>query len=138
VKGETKMEKSEFRINHLIFGFSTGAVVSYMLLSFPYISNESAFMLMIFNFLFVSLIFPLNGTLTRKLSMLFVGNIVGLLWNYLFSLFVAVVANYFGKFFDTIYIILSPFVNLIWIVSFWSISLAVLAKSKSRKQDAQI
>ena len=125
------MKKSEFRINHLVFGFSAGAIASYVLLSFPDIGNESVFMLIIFNFLFVSLIFPLNGTLTRKLSMLLAGNIIGLLWNYLFSMFVAAVANYFGELFNTVYIILNPFVNLVWIVSFWSISLTVLANSKT-------
>jgi len=128
------MKKSEFRINHLIFGFSAGAIASYMLLSFPDIGNQSVFMLAIFNFLFVSLIFPLNGTLTRKLSMLLAGNIIGLLWNYLFSMLVATVANYFGEFFNTVYIILNPFVNLIWIVSFWSISLTVLANSKKENR----
>ena len=125
------MKKSEFRINHLVFGFSAGAIASYVLLSFPDITNESVFMLIIFNFLFVSLIFPLNGTLTTKLSMLLAGNILGLLWNYLFSMFVAAVANYFGELFNTVYIILNPFVNLVWIVSFWSISLTVLANSKT-------
>ena len=128
------MEKSEFRINHLIFGFSAGAIVSYILLFFSNIGNESVFMLVIFNFLFVSLIFPLNGTLTRKLSMLLAGNIIGLLWNCLFSMLVAAVANYFGGFFDTVYIILNPFVSLVWIVSFWSISLTVLANSKKENR----
>jgi hypothetical protein len=66
--------------------------------------------------------------------MLLAGNIIGLLWNYLFSMLVATVANYFGKFFDTVYIILNPFVNLIWIVSFWSISLTVLANSKTENR----
>jgi hypothetical protein len=47
---------------------------------------------------------------------------------------VATVANYFGEFFNTVYIILNPFVNLIWIVSFWSISLTVLANSKKENR----
>jgi hypothetical protein len=66
--------------------------------------------------------------------MLLAGNIIGLLWNYLFSMFVATVANYFGEFFNTVYIILNPFVNLVWIVSFWSISLTVLANSKTENR----
>jgi hypothetical protein len=66
--------------------------------------------------------------------MLLAGNIIGLLWNYLFSMLVATVANYFGEFFDTVYIILNPFVNLIWIVSFWSISLTVLVNSKKENR----
>lgn len=126
------MKESGWRVNHLISGFFIVAIASYTFLSFSYISNESAFMLTIFNFLFVSLTFPLNGTLTRKLSMLLIGNIVGFLWNYLFSLFSYNVAHYFGDFFNTLYIILNPFVNLLWIVSFWSLSLTILANSKTK------
>jgi len=66
--------------------------------------------------------------------MLLAGNIIGLLWNYLFSMFVVTVVNYFGRFFDIVYIILNPFVNLVWIVSFWSISLTVLANSKKENR----
>ena len=128
------MKENEWRINHLIFGFSVGAIASYMLLSSSFVSSESVYMLIIFNFLFVSLTFPLDGTLTRKLSMLLIGNIIGLFWNYLFSLFAYTVAYYLGDFFNTVYIILSPFVNFIWIVSFWSISLTALTNSKDEKQ----
>lgn len=94
------MKESEWRANHLISGFFIVTIVSYTFLSSSYISNESAFMLIIFNFLFVSLTFPLNGTLTRKLSMLLIGNVVGFLWNYLFSLFSYNVAYYLGDFFN--------------------------------------
>ncbi len=127
------MKENEWRIDHLIFGFSIGAIASYMLLSSSFVSNESVYMLIIFNFLFVSLTFPLDGTLTRKIFMLLIGNIIGLFWNYLFSLFAYTVAYYLGESFNTLYIILSPLVNLIWIVSFWSISLTVLTNSKDKK-----
>jgi hypothetical protein len=127
------MKENELRIDHLLFGFSIGAIASYMLLSSSFVSSESVYMLIIFNFLFVSLTFPLDGTLTRKISMLLIGNIIGLFWNYLFSLFAYTVAYYLGESFNTLYIILSPFVNLIWIVSFWSISLTALANSKDKK-----
>jgi len=127
------MKENEWRIDHLLFGFSIGAIASYMLLSFSFVSNESVYMLIIFNFLFVSLTFPLDGTLTRKIFMLLIGNIIGLFWNYLFSLFAYTVAYYLGESFNTLYIILSPFVNLIWIVSFWSLSLTAVANSKDKK-----
>lgn len=127
------MKQDDWRIKHLIFGFFTGAIASYMLLSSPYISNASALMLMIFNLLFVSLIFPLNGTLTIKVSMLLIGNVTGLVWNNLFSLFAYTAAYYLGEIFNTLYIILSPIVNLVWIVSFWSISLTALANSKNTR-----
>ncbi len=132
------MKENEWKVNHLIFGFSVGAIASYMLLSSSFISRESVYMLIIFNFLFVSLTFPLDGTLTRKLSMLLIGNIIGLFWNYLFSLFAYTVAYYLGDFFNTVYIILSPFVNFIWIVSFWSISLTALTNSKDKKQGLRL
>lgn len=127
------MKENEWKIDHLIFGFSVGAIASYMLLSSSFVSSESVYMLIIFNFLFVSLTFPLDGTLTRKIFMLLIGNIIGLFWNYLFSLFAYTVAYYLGESFNTLYIILSPLVNLIWIVSFWSISLTALANSKDKK-----
>jgi hypothetical protein len=126
------MKKSGFRVDHLVLGFASGAVISSVLLFFCHVSHESAFMLLVFNFLFTSLIFPLNGALTRKLPMLLAGNVICLIWNDLFSLFAAVVANRFGEFFEIAYTILNPFVNLIWVVSFWSISLTVLANSKTK------
>jgi len=132
------MEENEWRIDHLPFGFSIGAIASYMLLSSSFVSSESVYMLIIFNFLFVTLTFPLNGTLTRKISMLLIGNIIGLFWNFLFSLFAYTVAYYLGESFNTLYIILSPFVNLIWIVSFWSISLTALANSKDKRQGLRL
>jgi len=132
------MEENEWRIDHLLFGFSIGAIASYMLLSSSFVSSESVYMLIIFNFLFVTLTFPLNGTLTRKISMLLIGNIIGLFWNFLFSLFAYTVAYYLGESFNTLYIILSPFVNLIWIVSFWSISLTALANSKDKRQGLRL
>ena len=131
------MKESGWTMNHLIFGFFIGAIASYAILSSPHISNESAWMLTIFNFFFISLTFPLNGALTRKLCMLLIGDVIGLLWNYLFSLLAYTVVYHFGEFFNTLYIILSPFLNLVWIVSFWSISLTALANSKNRKVGAE-
>jgi hypothetical protein len=46
------MKENEWRIDHLIFGFSIGAIASYMLLSSSFVSSESVYMLIIFNFLF--------------------------------------------------------------------------------------
>jgi len=132
------MRENEWSIKHLIFGFFVGALASYMLLFSSYISDESACMLAIFNFLFVSLTFPLNGALTRKLSLLLTGNVIGLLWNHLFSLFLYALVYRFGEIFNTLYIILSPLVNLIWIVSFWSVGLTILVNSETEKQVLRI
>jgi hypothetical protein len=90
-------------------------------------------MLALFNFLFTSLIFPLNGSLIRKVFMLLVGNVVGLVWNHLFCLFASSVAENLGSVFNIFYMVLSSFMNLVWIVSFWSISLTLLGSSKPRE-----
>jgi len=95
-------------------------------------------MIIVFNILFVFLTFPLSGTLKRKLLLLLLGNIIGFSWNYLFSLLAYTTANYFGQFSNTLYIILSPFVNLVWIVSFWSFSLTAIANSKHTKAGSEI
>jgi hypothetical protein len=131
------MKEDNWRISHLICGFPAAIIASSVLLLFPHISNESPFMLIIFNFFFVSLTFPLNGTLTRKMFILFIGNIIGLLWNNLFSLSADAVAPYLGEAFTPLHIILSPFANLIWIVSFWSLSLTFLSNSRSKKAEAE-
>jgi hypothetical protein len=132
------MKENEWRIGHLLFGFFVVAIVSYVLLSSSFVSSESVYMLIIFNCLFVSLTFPLNETLPKKLSMLLIGNVIGLFWNYLFSLFASTVAYNLGDFFNTLYMVLSPFINLVWIVSFWSMSLAAFANSKNKKQGLRL
>ncbi|MEM3640907.1 MAG: hypothetical protein QXH37_03155 [Candidatus Bathyarchaeia archaeon] len=103
-----------------------------LLLSFLLIHEGATAMLLIFNLLFASLIFPLKGTLKRKLCLMFMGNFIGLLWNYLFYLLTYIGVYQFGEVFKALCIILSPFLNMIWIVSFWSISLANLSNAKEK------
>jgi len=126
-------EGYEWRARHLVFGFFVGAVASGMLLLSSRVSKESAVMLIVFNFLFVFLIFPLEGELSRKVLLLVVGNIVGFLWISFFS-FLADVMTKHLEFFNTLYMIIDPFLNLLWIVSYWSISLTVLSASKQAEQ----
>ena len=128
------MKEKELRLDHLIFGFGLVVLVSCVFLSFPFIGYESALMLITFNFLYVFLTFPLNGKLSTKFCMLLIGNIIGLFWNYIFSLFAFTSANYLGELFNVLYIILGPFINLVWFVSFWSTSLTVLASSETERQ----
>ena len=118
------------KMDHLVFGLLFGITFSCLLLYFLRLPGETVFTLALFNFLFASLIFPLNGRLTKKIFMLFIGNIIGLIWNHLFYLFAYTAANSFGNLFSIPYIILSPFINLVWIVAFWAISLTWLTPSK--------
>jgi hypothetical protein len=60
--------------------------------------------------------------LQRKVCMLLIGNVIGLFWNHIFFMFADIACSYFGEFCNGLFIILNPFLNLIWIVSFWSIS----------------
>lgn len=123
-------EKGRLRMTHFCLGFFTVAIISCLIWFFFSVSKETFLMLAIFNFFFISLIFPLKGKLEKKIMLLFVGNIVGLLWNNIFSLLAYATVYYIGEIFNVIYIILNPFLNLIWIVSFWAISLSFLVNSK--------
>jgi hypothetical protein len=126
------MEKGEVKMNHLIFGLLIATTFSFLPPYFLKLPNETFFTLVFFNFLFTSLIFPLNGAFAKKIFILVTGNIVGLAWNYLFYLFSYTAVDFLGNLFSIPYIILSPFINLVWIVSFWAMSLTFLASSKRR------
>lgn len=126
------LKENMSRIRHSILGFSAGVIATYIIiLSFYCVNKEAALMLMIFDFLFVSLVFPLDGTFVKKIMLLLIGNVIGLLWNSVFSSFFYVAACYFGELFNVLYIIVNPLLNFVWVVSFWSISLSVLASSKT-------
>jgi len=127
-------EDNNFRIKHLASGFLMVIVLSCIFLFFPFLWNESTLILIIFDILFVFLIFPLNGPLKTKMSMILIGNVIFWLWNNLFSLFVCVVEFYVGVSFNVLHMLLSPSVNLLWMVSFWSLSLTTLANSKRERR----
>jgi hypothetical protein len=84
--------------------------------------------LLVFDFLFLTLTFYLRGTLQQKLGLLAFGNLIGLLCNFLFYAIQIVGVAYFGGGFNVLYLLSYPVLNLLWIVSFWSFSLAALPK----------
>lgn len=108
--------------------------------SFRFINLESTITLLMFNFLFASLIYQLNGSTSRKLSLLAVGNVVGLFWNLVFFCFSPAGTLIFGKPFDAAYTIIYPILNLMWVVPFWSLSLGVLPKMQNAptKMDVEL
>lgn len=87
----------------------------------------------VFNLLFVCMFFPLNGSLRRKMAALLVGNFICFTWNTLFFMFVNAVSTYAGGGFTALLAFISPFLNLLWFVSFWSTSLTFLAKPERGK-----
>lgn len=85
----------------------------------------------IFNILFIFLLFPLEGPLLRKVFLLVSGNLVGLAWYLIRSSFVVASAPYLGVgAFKVVYLIISPIIDLVWIVSVWSLGLSVLASTR--------
>jgi hypothetical protein len=73
----------------------------------------------------------LNGSPNRKIGILFLGNIIGLFWNLVLHYFAIASVSLFGEAFNVFYAVSYPFLNFMWIVSFWSLSLTVLPKPKS-------
>jgi len=111
------------------------AIAMFLLYSLlHYTPNEPALVsIAIFNFLFIFLIFPLEGPLLRKVFLLVSGNLVGLAWYLLQSSFVAASAPYLeAGAFKVVYVILYPIIDLVWIVSVWSLGLSVLASARRR------
>jgi hypothetical protein len=125
-------KKSREQLIHLISGFSVGTIISCAFLSSQYLSTETTILLIVFNFFFVSLTFSLAGTLTRKLLLLLTGNAVGFFWNYLFYMLAYGAVYFFGESVNVLTLILAPILNLVWIVSFWSVSLTILLGSRDR------
>lgn len=116
----------QFGSNHWVSISFVEAIVLCLLASFRLINLESTVTLLIFNLLFTSLIFQLKGAVNRKLFLLALGNVIGLFWSYVFCSVSAVGTLVFGEDFNIVYAIFFPFLNFTWVVSFWSLSLAVL------------
>jgi hypothetical protein len=132
--GHTTEEEGEqvlsLKSNRLAMGLFLEAIALCFITSFRFINIESTATLLIFNLLFLSLTFQLNGTLNRKLGMLALGNIVGLFWNFVLYYFAIAGGAVFGETFHVFYAVFYPLLNFAWIVSFWSLSIAVLPNPK--------
>ena len=125
------MNRMKFESNRLFSGLFLEVIALCVIASFRFINIESTIMLLFFNFLFILLTLELNGTLNRKLGMLALGNIIGLFWNFILYFFTIAGITYFGEVFNGFYAIFCPFLNFMWIVSFWSLSLAAFPRLKN-------
>ena len=121
---------------HMYVGIGTATIMLLICFSMHHVLNEPALIsITVFNFLFVFLLFPLEGQLFRKVYLLVAGNIVGLLWYFIKSSFGEVSVFYFGT--DALRIItvvIGPIIDLVWVVSVWSLSLSMLASTKKRNE----
>jgi hypothetical protein len=104
------------------------------IVSFRFIEIESTITLLIFSVVFGSITFQLNGTVNRKIGLLAVGNLLGLFWNLVFYNFSSAGTLAFGRVFESFYVMVFPFLNMLWIISFWSLSMAYLSKTTNSDQ----
>jgi hypothetical protein len=116
--------------SHLAVGFFLGAITLCLILSLRLINLASFAALLTFNVLFISIIVQAEGTFPRKFGVLTLGNIVGLLWNFVFYHYGLFGTALFGEVFSALYAIAYPFLNFMWIVSFWSLGLGFLLEPR--------
>jgi hypothetical protein len=127
----------QFENNRWISISFAEAIVLCLIASFRLINLESTVTLLIFNLLFTTLIFQLKGAVNRKLSLLALGNIIGLFWSFVFYSLSAAGTSLFGEGFNVVYAIFYPFLNFTWIVSFWSLSLAILTPPANKGREVK-
>jgi hypothetical protein len=116
--------------SNLAVGFFSGVITLCLISSFCLVNLASFAALLTFNVLFISLIVHSEGTFPRKFGVLTLGNLVGLLWNFVFHHFGLFGTALFGEAFSALYAIAYPFLNFMWIVSFWSLSLGFLLEPR--------
>jgi hypothetical protein len=121
----------------LVIGLFLEAIALCLILSFSVINIATTATLLIFNLFFLSLTIYLNITLDRKLGLLALGNIIGLFWNIALHYFAIAGGAFFGEPFNVFYAISYPFLNFMWVVSCWSLSLAVLPKPKDTQAEVK-
>lgn len=121
----------KFECSRLVLGLFLETIALCLIASFRFINIEATATLLIFNLFFFSLTVHLNGTLNKKIGVLALGNIMGLFWNFVLYYFAIAGVTFFGEPFNVFYAVSYPFLNFMWIVSFWSLSLTVLPKPKS-------
>jgi hypothetical protein len=125
----------KFKNSRLVTVIFLEVIALCLIISFRSVNIAATAALVIFSTLFLSLTIHLNGTFNRKIAILTLGNIIGLLWNFVLHYFVIVGGAFFGEPFNVFCAVSYPFLNFMWIVSFWSLSLAFLPKSNSTQAE---
>lgn len=90
--------------------------------------------IIVFNFLFVFLLFPLEGTLPRKVVLLIAGNTVGVLWYIIQLSFTDAFSFLNTETFTIMLLVAKPIIDFVWIVTVWSISLSILTSYRIKTE----
>lgn len=132
------MNRTKLILNLLASALLLVIIALCLIASYRLINTESTVTLLVFDFLFLSLTFHLKGTLLEKLALSALGNLVGILCNFIFYAIQVVGVAYFGDGFNVFYALSYPVLNLLWVVSFWSFSLAALPKPQGVNQAGKL
>ncbi|MEJ2241079.1 MAG: hypothetical protein P8Y18_02925 [Candidatus Bathyarchaeota archaeon] len=138
------MEKTVERVGYLkfkpnFFHLAVGIVLMISIL-FIYIllvslfDNPAIVALAFFNLLFVFLLFPLDGSFRYKFILLISGNLVGVLWCILQTIFEQLFFYPGVEILKIIFFLVKPLTDFVWLVAFWSFSLSVLSSKKQKLQ----
>jgi hypothetical protein len=97
-----------------------------------YLSNNfhCLLTLLILNFFFITILYPLKGNSFTKAGMLSIGNLLGVSINSLYYFFIITINNYFSVPLNILINIGYPILTLMWIVPFWSLTLTLLTAVK--------
>jgi exosortase/archaeosortase family protein len=83
----------------------------------------------IYTLLIASTMGLLRGSFSFKVGWLFVGIIIGFIWNITRLVIVVSTAYYFGmQVFTFIHYILAPFIDFLWMVAIWSFGISFLKR----------
>jgi len=118
---------------HVIMGACLFLLLTLLFYIFPYVFFGFSLVsmpILFFNAVFIFLIFPLRGQLFHKISLTVVGNVVGFCWEYSLACLAANAFHYLGGWSGAIYFVISPLLELFWIVSMWSLGLSILASNQ--------
>jgi len=96
----------------------------YSLVNLNVIAYSSAF-----NILFILTIFPLKGKFLNKILTLILGNVLSLLWNGFYPVFLSLVLLE-NTILNKLFSFINPIFNALWIISIWSLGLSMTSPSK--------
>jgi len=117
---------------HLVLGFGLGFMACFAVSPLLIVQYELFSSFSVSEFLLIFSIFLLNGSLKRKIVAFLVGSTLGLLWNVLLYTFTSSIANFFGFSINLISLIINPLLGILWLVSFYPLSLTFICGSERR------